>query len=105
MPYYFVRVNGETAHNDPNSQNCYVKNEPPFYPANYFNYYQYCLDNNIVRIGWPDVGDLLIGNKANALANCYQWNTLEDRKRDYLTSFSQLPITSIILMPKSLFEK
>ena len=51
---------------------CYVANEPPNFPERYFNYYQYCLDNNIIRIGWPDVGDLSKkGYKVNALSNCY----------------------------------
>ena len=99
MPYYFVRVNGDTAHNNPNHTDCYVHGEPPNYPGTYYNYYNYCLDNNIVRIGWPDVGDILAGNKTNALAKCYDWNSIKPREQGYLTSFSRIPLTSIILMP------
>ncbi len=99
MPYYFVRVNGDTAHNNPNDVTCYVQGEPPSFPATYFNYYRYCLNNNIVRIGWPDVGDILAGNKVGALAKCYDLYNIDNYIRNYLISFSQIPIKSIILMP------
>ena len=99
MPYFFVRVNGDTAHNDPSEPKCYVKGEPPHFPATYFNYYQYCLDNNIVRIGWPDVGDIIAGNKTKALKNCYDMNNIPTHIKDYLSSFSKIPLKSNILMP------
>ena len=98
MPYYFVRVNGNTLHNDPNT-NCYIVGEPPNYPNKKFNYYRYCLEKSIIRIGWPDVGDLLIGNRANALSNCYDLNSIQTRHRNYLFAFSQIPQGSVILMP------
>ncbi|OGW52587.1 MAG: hypothetical protein A2Y81_13400 [Nitrospirae bacterium RBG_13_43_8] len=100
MAYYFVRVHGNTSNNNPNKANCYVEGEPPEYPNTYFNYYQFCLDNNIVRIGYPDIGDLLIGNKANALTtNCHDLNSIGPHWRGCLTSFSRIPLNSIILMP------
>ncbi len=99
MHYYFIRVNGNTAHNDPNDRNCYVEGEPPTFPTTYFNYYQYCLDNKIIRIGWPDVGDLSVGNKANALTNCYNINDVNSRVQNYLISFREIPVGSIVLMP------
>lgn len=99
MSYYFVRVNGYTTHNDPNNIDCCVNGEPPVFPETYFNYCQYCLDNNIIRIGWPDVGDILSGNKVNTLANCYDLYSIDGYIKDYLNAFSQIPIDSIILMP------
>ena len=99
MPYYFIRANGNTGHNNPNDPKCYVRGELPNFPNTYFNYYQFCLDNNIIRIGWPDVGDILAGNKTKALANCYDWNSIRDYVQGYLSSFSQIPLKSIILMP------
>ncbi len=91
MPYFFVRVNGDTAHNNSSSPNCYVPNEPPIFPATFFNYCQYCLDKNIVRIGWPDVGDMLIVAKSGALSNCYDLASLKPYIQDYLTAFSRIP--------------
>ncbi len=99
MPYFFVRVNGETAHNNPASIDCYVPNEPPNFPTTYFNYYQYCLDNNIIRIGWPDVGDILAGAKYGVLANCYDLAALNSSLQEYLRSFSRITLENVILMP------
>jgi len=97
MAYYFIRVNGDTAHNNPSRANCYVPNEPPVYPATFFNYYQYCLDNNVVRIGWPDVGDMRIGGNPGALSKCY--TLLKPYEQSYLTRFAQIQPKSVILMP------
>jgi hypothetical protein len=106
MPYYFVRVNGNTSHNNPNDVACYVQGEPPRFPVTYFNYYRYCLNNKIVRIGWPDVGDILAGNKVGALATCYDLYNIDNDPiktrriiKEYLVPFSQIPLKSIILMP------
>ena len=51
---YFVRVNGNTLHNDPGKPQYYVPGEPPKYPKTDFNAIDFCLKRNIVRIGWPD---------------------------------------------------
>lgn len=96
---YFIRVNGDTAHNDPSVVNCFVANEPPRYPATYFNYVADCLAKNFVRIGWPDVGDLTTRNKTGALANCYDWHSIDQYVRDYLDGFFNIPIGSTVLMP------
>lgn len=96
---YFIRVNGDTAHNNPAEANCFVPNEPPLYPATYFNYLAQCLAGNFVRIGWPDVGDLNTRNNQGALANCYDWQGIEQYLRDYLDGFFNIPIGSTVLMP------
>ena len=51
--YYFIRVNGESDHNNPNRRSWYVEGEPPKFPKTYFNYLDYCIENNVIRIGWP----------------------------------------------------
>ena len=99
MSYYFVRVNGNTGHNNPSELDAYVKNEPPKFPKNYFNYYEYCLNNNFIRIGWPDVGDIVKGNRIGALANLYSLESVKPHIKKYLLDFSTISLQSIILMP------
>lgn len=99
MSYYFVRVNGNTGHNNPSELDAYVKNEPPKFPKNYFNYYEYCLNNNFIRIGWPDVGDIVKGNRIGALANLYSLESVKSHIKKYLLDFSTISLQSIILMP------
>ena len=96
---YFIRVNGATKHNDSKKANCFVPNEPPSFPSTYFNYLAKCLADNFVRIGWPDVGDLNTKNKQNALAKCYDWQSVKQYVRDYLDGFFNIPIGSTVLMP------
>ncbi len=96
---FFIRVNGNTAHNDPTQVGCFVPHEPPQPPATYFNYVTHCLAGSFVRIGWPDVGDLNTRNKQGALANCYDWGSIDQHVRDYLDGFFNIPIGSTVLMP------
>lgn len=77
MAYYFIRVNGKMSHNDPHQPASYVLGEPPTYPKRYFNYLDFCFQHNIVRIGWPDTGDLSSHQKKGKLANGYDLDTLE----------------------------
>lgn len=97
--FYFIRANGNTAHNNPAYPNCYVPGEPPTYPDNYFNALPYCWEQNIVRIGWPDVGDLRLGNKAGALGQCYDIDTVSPHVRTYLRTFQNMSIGSVVLVP------
>ena len=94
---YFVRVNGNTVHNNPGNRQCYVKAEPPQYPHTYFDYLHYCLQHDVVRIGWPDTGDLLKGS--GNLANCYTLPSLPPRVQGYLTQFRTIPIGADIIVP------
>ena len=96
--YYFVRVNGDSAHNNPGSASFYVPDEPPTYPKTRFNYLKFCLEHGIVRIGWPDTGNLL-ANGANKLARGYDLNTIKPYERKYLEKFSLIPVGSVILVP------
>ena len=96
--YYFVRVNGDTAHNNPGKSSFYVPDEPPAYPKTRFNYLKFCLDHGIVRIGWPDTGDLS-ANGANKLVRGYDLTTITPRVRRYLDEFCHIPVGSVILVP------
>lgn len=96
---YLIRVNGKTSHNDPTCADCFVPGEPPTYPKTAVNYFRKCLDENFVRIGWPDVGDLDTRDKHGALVNCYDWQRLRQHVRDYLDAFFHIPVGSAVLMP------
>jgi hypothetical protein len=99
MPYYFVRVAGETSHNNPQEHSSFVAGEPPTYPKKYFNHYARCLADGFIRIGWPDTGDLLKGGKNSALTDAYTLETLKPHIQKYLFQFSNMPLGSIVLMP------
>ena len=96
---YFIRVNGNTAHNNPQEDQCFVPGEPPHYPRTYFNYYKKCLAEGFVRIGWPDVGDLRTMDRTRVLAHCYCWEGIKQHVRNYLESFLNIPLRSTVLMP------
>lgn len=97
--YYFIRANGNTGHNDPANAACYVPGEPPKHPDNYYNGLAYCFAKNIVRLGWPDVGDLRSKDGRGALAQCYRYETLPTDKKRYLDTFRNIRVGSIILVP------
>ena len=98
--YYFIRVNGPSAHVNPVNKDCFVEIEPEeFQRAGYSNYLSYCLANGFIRIGWPDVGDLRTRDKRGAKSQCYDWETIKDHERGYLTSFYEIELGSIILVP------
>ncbi len=95
--YYFVRVNGKTTHNNPDEPSWYVEGEPPKYPKQEFNYVRYCLKNGVVRIGWPDVGDLSAESKHGAAANAYDLDSVKSHVRQYLLTFRGIEPGEIIL--------
>lgn len=101
--YYFIRVNGQTIHDNPLNKDCFVSEEPKeFKRSGYSNYLSYCLEHNFVRFGWPDVGDLRTRDRIGAKSNCYDWNNTEIIKpyiRKYLTKFCQIQMGSIVLVP------
>jgi len=101
MACFFIRVAGDTSHNNPDEFNSYVENEPPIYPQTYFNYKDDCLKKGFVRIGWPDVGDISKGGKYGSLTDSYSLESyaLKPHIKKYLLDFSQVPLKSIILMP------
>jgi hypothetical protein len=96
--YYFIRVNAHTVHNNPHTK-CYIEGEPPLYPDTFINYLHHCFVHNIIRIGWPGVGDLRLLNKALPPVECYKFGELKPHIRRYLTDFLEIPIGSIVLVP------
>ena len=96
---YFVRVNGNSAHNDPSIPEWYVAGEPSHGKGGYINYCHWCLSNGLVRIGWPDTGDLRSGNRDGKRANCYTYESIAKHIQGYLNDFVAMPISSIVLMP------
>ena len=95
--YYFVRVNGRTAHNNPARPACYVAGEPPAFPQTKYDYAEYCLRYDLVRVGWPGAGDLRKGDDVPEAAPCY--GTFSDRVRDHLRAFRSIPVGAGVLMP------
>jgi hypothetical protein len=105
MDVWFVRVNGDTSHNEPGTPN-YVPGEPPQYPKKDFNYYKECLQDGFARIGWPNSGPLRPGFESKRLAvNGYSLEKLEEdprrntRIREYLEQFASIRPGDIILIP------
>jgi hypothetical protein len=95
--YFFVRVNGDTAHNNPGKAQCYVRNEPPTWPETFFNYVELCLNRGFVRIGWPASGDLRRLQQIPDRTPCY---SLEPHIRSYLDQFRSIRPGSVVLMPE-----
>jgi hypothetical protein len=98
MDTWFIRANGETAHNNPNDVG-YVPNEPPIYPIRKFNYYQKCLDEGFIRYGWPNTGDLRVENPIRLVSESYEYKDLGQRYKTYLQKFSSIKAGDLILMP------
>ena len=97
---YFVRVNGDTLHNNSHKPNSYVPHEPPHWPKTRFNYLDFCLKRGVVRIGWPDTGDLTKPG-TGALAAAYRLGKLELYVQNYLRTFRAIPVGSLIMTPDS----
>ncbi len=57
MSAWFIRSNGETAHNEPGTSR-YVPGERPQFPDRQFNYHDECVRDGFARVGWPAAGDL-----------------------------------------------
>jgi len=97
--YYFVRANGETLHNNPRRTEAFVAGEPPEYPQTYFNGLSFCFRENIVRIGWPDTGDLRTRDRKGALARAYSLQTVPEHVKGYLETFRSIRPGSVVLVP------
>jgi hypothetical protein len=95
--YFFVRANGQTVHNDPARPGCFVADEPPAFPRTDFDHVQYCLGYDVVRIGWPGVGDLRLATEVPDFSPCY--GRLPQRTREHLLAFRSIPVGAGVLMP------
>ena len=71
--------------------------EPPTFPNTYFNYLDYCIENNVVRIGWPDVGDLVSEGKKGALASGYDLASLPKHRQASLAAFREISPGDVVI--------
>jgi hypothetical protein len=100
VKYFFVRVNGSSLHSNPVKSECFVEVEQAsFKRSGYSNYIDFCFEKNIVRMGWPDVGDLRSKDRRGAKSNCYTLESLHTHIRQYLLKFSEIPTGSVIVVP------
>jgi hypothetical protein len=100
MKYYFIRVNGQSLHSNPIKSECFVEVEQAsFKRPGYSNYINYCFENSILRMGWPDVGDLRSKDRAGAKSDCYTLESLASQIRQYLLGFSTIPTGSLVVVP------
>ena len=95
---WFVRSNGEAAHNNPNDD-AYVPGEPPIYPLRQFNYTQKCLNDGFARYGWPNTGDRTVENPIRLAPLSYSYENLETRYKTYLNKFCSIKAGDLILIP------
>jgi len=95
---WFTRSNGDTLHNNPNTQN-YVEGEPPDFPKIYHNYRLECLHGGFARIGWPNTGDLLNNFDNRFAPDGYSFETIDPRYQRYLKLFSSILAGDLILIP------
>ncbi len=81
MHVWFIRCNGETAHNEPGTPR-FVPGEPPQFPERAFNYRDECLCKGFARVGWPAAGDLRHADwRARAETNSVIGPILRQRNR------------------------
>ena len=100
MKYFFIRVNGQSLHSNPVKSECFVEEElSSVKRSGYSNYLDYCLENNILRMGWPDVGDLRSRDRAGAKSNCYTLESLPSQIRQYLIGFSSIQPGCMVAVP------
>lgn len=98
MNIWFVRSNGETMHNNPNTVD-YIPGEPPEYPKREFNYREKCLKQGFARYGWPNTGDLTIENPIRLAPLSYSFQDIDKRYQTYLFKFSSIKAGDLILIP------
>jgi hypothetical protein len=100
MDYYFIRVNGKTRHDNPKNPDCFVQKEDSrFTRFGYSNYLDYCFENDIVRIGWPRVGDLKTVYDTEPQPKGYNIMSIKPHIREYLFSFMNILPGSLLLVP------
>jgi hypothetical protein len=98
MNIWFIRSNGDTLHNNPNTVD-YVPGEPPVFPKKEFNYRLKCLDQGFARYGHPNTGDLRLKNPERLAPLSYSFQSIEKRYQTYLRKFSSIKAGDLILIP------
>ena len=97
MKIWFIRCNGETAHNQPGASR-YVYGEPPKFPKRKFNYVDECLHKGFARVGFPGTGNLRDENWRSR-ANDVYGPQIKFHHVGYLEQFSSIIIGDIVLLP------
>lgn len=95
---WFVRSNGNTGHNAPDSPD-FVPGEPPLFPEVAFDYREKCLAEGFARIGWPNTGDLRNPGIGRLAPDGYSFETIDTSKQEYLTQFVSIRVGDLILIP------
>ena len=86
MSIWFIRCNGETAHNRPGTSR-YIPGERPNWPDREFNYHDECLEQGFARYGFPAAGDLREPGWRSRARSAYG-SMLEPRHERYLQQFA-----------------
>jgi hypothetical protein len=96
MNIWFVRSNGESAHNNPAEPAHFIPGEPE---GETFDYREKCLQEGFARIGWPNTGDLRKPGQGRLAPDSYTLETLPPDCRRYLEGFQSIRAGDLILIP------
>lgn len=99
MSAWFIRCNGETAHNQPGTAR-FVPGEPPRFPDREFNYVNECLNEGFARVGWPAAGDLR-ELQWRARATGVYGAMMKPHHVRYLERFVLIVVGDLVLLPTS----
>lgn len=97
MDIWFIRSNGETSHNNPQTK-LYMPGEPPQYPERHFNHRNACLGGGFARVGWPASGDLRELRWRSRARDAYG-PSLSSLHLSYLEQFAGIRVGDIVLIP------
>jgi hypothetical protein len=97
MHVWFIRCNGETAHNEPGTAR-YVHGEPPEFPEREFNYRDECLCKGFARVGWPAAGDLRRADWRSRALDAYG-SMMKDHHAQFLDQFVRIEVGDLVLLP------
>jgi hypothetical protein len=97
MRVWFIRSNGETAHNEPGTPG-FVPGEPPQFPKREFNYRDECLCKGFARVGWPAAGDLRHSDWRGRALHAYA-NMMREHHLHFLEQFVEIEPGDVVLVP------
>lgn len=97
MNIWFIRCNGETAHNQPGTSR-FVPGEPPRWPSREFNYHDKCLEDGFARYGLPAAGDLREPRWRTRVRSAYG-SLFQPHQGRYLEQFAAINSGDLILLP------
>lgn len=97
MRIWFIRCNGETAHNEPSTTR-YVPGEPPTFPRREFNYRDECLCKGFARVGWPRAGDLREASWRANVSRVYG-DLIKQHHVGFLEQFLDIEVGDLVLLP------